>query len=211
MHSRGLTPNRLFGRLRIDAGLDMVFGAKLRPHDECKYSIRRSGSFPDRQQIRFRFRATMTGPNPQWASPITGCLADARDGRLADHLLTEALLRGGLDVTDRQAPQKAADDQRLQRVRARDTLAEHLAAPRMDARRRRIRVARQQVAANTFGRSSGICKPSRRGRGPSHLVELKSAEAVRENCWLARLLFVNREIASGETMHETAAATASSG
>lgn len=33
-------------------------------------------------------------------------------------------------------------------------------------------------------------------------VELKSAEAVRENCWVARLLFVNREIASGETMYE---------
>jgi hypothetical protein len=25
---------------------------------------------------------------------------------------------------------------------------------------------------------------------------------VRENCWVARLLFVNREIASGETMYE---------
>ena len=33
-------------------------------------------------------------------------------------------------------------------------------------------------------------------------VELMSAEAVRENCWVARLLFVNREIASGETMYE---------
>ena len=33
-------------------------------------------------------------------------------------------------------------------------------------------------------------------------VELKGADAVRENCWVARLHFVNREIASGETMYE---------
>jgi ketosteroid isomerase-like protein len=33
-------------------------------------------------------------------------------------------------------------------------------------------------------------------------VELQCAEAVRENVWLTRLVFVNREIASGETMYE---------
>jgi hypothetical protein len=30
-------------------------------------------------------------------------------------------------------------------------------------------------------------------------VELKGAEAVRENVWVTRLVFVNREITSGET------------
>jgi hypothetical protein len=33
-------------------------------------------------------------------------------------------------------------------------------------------------------------------------VELEGAEALRENCWVTRLVFVNREIASGETMYE---------
>jgi ketosteroid isomerase-like protein len=33
-------------------------------------------------------------------------------------------------------------------------------------------------------------------------VELRGAEAVRENVWVTRLVFVNREIASGETMYE---------
>jgi ketosteroid isomerase-like protein len=33
-------------------------------------------------------------------------------------------------------------------------------------------------------------------------VELRGAEAVRENCWVTRLRFVNREIATGETMYE---------
>ncbi len=33
-------------------------------------------------------------------------------------------------------------------------------------------------------------------------VELKGAEAVRENVWVTRLVFVNREITSGETMYE---------
>ena len=33
-------------------------------------------------------------------------------------------------------------------------------------------------------------------------VELKAAEAMRDDCWVARLLFVNRETASGETMYE---------
>jgi hypothetical protein len=49
------------------------------------------------------------------------------DRRLADHLLTEGFLQSALNVTDRQAAQEAADDQRLQRMRARDALAEHLA------------------------------------------------------------------------------------
>ncbi len=33
-------------------------------------------------------------------------------------------------------------------------------------------------------------------------VELTGAEAARENCWVTRLRFVNREIATGETMYE---------
>ena len=56
----------------------------------------------------------------------SGVRADPRDGRVADHLLTEALLQSGLDVPDRDAPQEAADDQRLQRMRASDALAEQL-------------------------------------------------------------------------------------
>jgi hypothetical protein len=51
-------------------------------------------------------------------------LAHARDGRLADHRLVEGLLKRGLDVAHRQPAQERADDQRLQRVRARDMLAE---------------------------------------------------------------------------------------
>ena len=58
--------------------------------------------------------------------PGGGVLADSRDGRPADHLLPEALLQSSLDITDRQPPQEAANDQRLQRVRSRDTLAEYL-------------------------------------------------------------------------------------
>jgi hypothetical protein len=56
-----------------------------------------------------------------------GVLADAGDRRLADHLLAERHLQQVLDVADRQAAQEADNDQRLQRVRARDPLAEHLA------------------------------------------------------------------------------------
>ena len=51
-------------------------------------------------------------------------LADPRDGRLADHRLVEGLLQRGLDVAHRQPAQERADDQRLQRVRARHVPAE---------------------------------------------------------------------------------------
>jgi ketosteroid isomerase-like protein len=45
---------------------------------------------------------------------------------------------------------------------------------------------------------------SRHGEVEDHLisVELRGAEAMRENVWVTRLVFVNREIASGETMYE---------
>jgi ketosteroid isomerase-like protein len=45
---------------------------------------------------------------------------------------------------------------------------------------------------------------SRHGEVEDRLISvvLKGAEAVRENVWVTRLVFVNREIASGETMYE---------
>ena len=54
-------------------------------------------------------------------------LADPGDGRLADHRLIEGLLQRRLDVAHRQPAQERADDQRLQRVRARHVPAEDAA------------------------------------------------------------------------------------
>src|SRR3954451_25101460 len=70
---------------------------------------------------------------------LAGVLADPRDRRLRDHVLAERLLQQRLDVTHRQASEEAEDDQRLQRVRARDTLAEHLA---LEPQLRRVAHAR---------------------------------------------------------------------
>jgi hypothetical protein len=51
-------------------------------------------------------------------------LQHSRDRRLGDHRLIEGLLQGGLDIAHRQAAKERADHQRLQRVGARDSLAE---------------------------------------------------------------------------------------
>src|ERR1019366_5685090 len=59
------------------------------------------------------------------AVSLPGVLTDPRDRALGGDRLLEDLLERGLDIPRRQAPQEAADHQRLQRVRAGDALAEH--------------------------------------------------------------------------------------
>src|SRR5512133_12355 len=81
----------------------------------------------DRVQVTVHEVVLVEPPRAPRAVALARVLADPRDHRLADDRLIEGLLQHGLDVTHRQAAQAAKDDQRLQRVRACDTLAEYLA------------------------------------------------------------------------------------
>jgi hypothetical protein len=72
----------------------------------------------------------------------------------------------------------------------------------MGARRRRVPTAGNKLLP--IGSPGAQAFASRHGEVEDRLiyVELKGAEAVRENVSVTRLVFVNREIASGETRYE---------